>query len=327
MRQKIYILLGLLLLGGAAGAQQQPIYSQYMMNPFLLNPAIAGYQGYTDFNFTAREQWLGYSDGPSTYAISGQTRILKTSFRNRSRMIKNKVRRRRPSGRVGLGAYIFNDMNGSIRRTGFQGTYAYHIYVRDIQYSGGVSLSAFQFNTNIKNTDLYDPNDPRFAQMAKTTYSPDANIGFLVSGDNFYGGISITSLFQSAIQFGSSGYTKPYSLRRHYYLLGGYKYQEKRSDYGFEPSLMMTFTERLSWSVDINFKAYYKEDYWAGLSYRTTGAIITMVGMNYQNFYFGYAFDYSYGDITTFNRFGSHELMVGLRLGDSARRYRWLNRF
>ena len=98
MRQKIYILLGLLLLGGAAGAQQQPIYSQYMMNPYLLNPAIAGYQGYTDFNFTAREQWLGYSDGPSTYAISGQTRILKTSFRNRSRMIKNKVRRRRPSG-------------------------------------------------------------------------------------------------------------------------------------------------------------------------------------------------------------------------------------
>ena len=315
------------MLVSVAAAQQQPIYSQYMMNPYLLNPAIAGYQGITDFNLTAREQWLGYSEGPSTYALSGQTRILKTSFRNRSRMIKNKVRRRRPSGRVGFGGYVFNDMNGSIRRTGFQGTYAYHIYVRDIQYSAGVSLSAFQFKADVSASDLYDPNDPRFFELGLSSFSPDANIGFLVSGDNFYGGFSATSLFQSAIQFGSVGYTKPYSLKRHYYILGGYKYQERRSDYGFEPSLMMTFTEKLSWSLDINFKAYYKEDYWAGLSYRTTGTIISMIGMNYQQFYFGYAFDYSYGDVTSFNRLGSHEIMIGMRLGDSARRYRWLNRF
>lgn len=330
MKLKINILLILLFLVSVAAAQQQPIYSQYMMNPYLLNPAIAGYQGITDFNLTAREQWLGYGDGPSTYAISGQTRILKTSFRNRNRMIKSRVRRRRPSGRVGVGGYIFNDLNGSIRRTGIQGTYAYHIYVRDVQYSAGVSISAFQFKADVSPADLYNPDVPDqliIAGKANADLSPDASVGFLVSGDNFYGGLSATSLFQSSIQFGLGNTESAYRLVRHYYLLGGYKYQERRSDYGFEPSVMMTFTEKLSWSLDLNFKAYFKEDYWAGLSYRTTGTIITMFGMNYQQFYFGYAFDYSWGDITTFNQLGSHEIMVGMRLGDSARRYRWLNRF
>jgi type IX secretion system PorP/SprF family membrane protein len=329
MRLKIYILLVFTLLARGAVAQQQPIYSQYMMNPYLLNPAIAGYQGITEFNLTAREQWLGYSEGPSTYALSGQTRLLKTSFRNRNRMIKSKVRRRRPSGRVGFGGYIFNDINGSIRRTGFQGTYAYHIYVRDIQFSAGVSLSAFQFKADVKTSDLYDPiNDPLIvAGKVNADLSPDANLGFLVSGDNFYAGFSATSLFQSSIQFGIGNSQSAYRLVRHYYLLGGYKIQEKRSDYGFEPSVMLTFTEKLSWSLDLNSKVYYKENYWAGLSFRTTGTAIVMFGMNYQQFYFGYAYDYTWGEVTTFNRMGSHEIMVGMRLGDSARRYRWLNRF
>ncbi len=330
MIKRIYIVLTFTFIGLVAAAQQQPIYSQYMMNPYLINPAIAGYQGITDFNLTAREQWLGYGEGPSTYALSGQTRVLKTSFRNRNRMIKSRVRRRRPSGRVGFGGYVFNDMNGRIRRTGVQGTYAYHIYVRDIQFSAGVSLSAFQFKADVSPSDLYNPGIyDALVQEGKVNadFSPDANVGFLVSGDNFYGGFSATSLFQSSIQFGIGNSESAYRLVRHYYMLGGYKFQERRSDYAFEPSMMLTFTEKLSWSLDLNVKAYYKEDYWVGLSFRTTGTVITMFGINYQQFYFGYAFDYSWGDITTFNNLGSHEIMVGMRLGDSARRYRWLNRF
>src|SRR5690554_6814621 len=119
MNRRLVILLGFILLANVLKAQQQPVYSQYMMNPFLLNPAIAGYQGYTDFNLVAREQWLGYGDGPSTYSLSGQTRILRTSYRNRSRIIKSRRRRRRPSGRVGYGGYVYNDKNGAMSRTGF----------------------------------------------------------------------------------------------------------------------------------------------------------------------------------------------------------------
>ncbi len=77
-RFKLVILFTLFLMGMAIGnSQQLPLYSQYMMNKFLLNPAIAGSDGYTSVNLTAREQWVGFSNAPRTHAISAQTRILK----------------------------------------------------------------------------------------------------------------------------------------------------------------------------------------------------------------------------------------------------------
>ncbi|GAH39388.1 unnamed protein product, partial [marine sediment metagenome] len=42
--------------------------------------------------------------------------------------------------------------------------------------------------------------------------------------------------------------------------------------------------------------------------------------------YFGYAFDYTLTSIRK-HSFGSHEVMIALKLGDNARRYRWLDRY
>lgn len=307
-------------------AQQQPLYSQYMLDAYLVNPAVAGAEGVTSFNLTARKQWAGYADAPSTYALSAQTRILKTSFRNRSRLIKSRVRRRRPSGRVGLGAFVFNDNNGRIHRTGFQGTYAYHIYMRDYQISFGASISAFQFKANVTKDDVIQTDDPML-QGKISKFAPDANVGFLLSKDNFYAGLSATSLFQSAIQFGSGNSDVAYRLLRQYYLVGGYRFQPYRSDFAIEPSFLFTTNERFQKGLDFNIKGYYKNDYWVGVSFRSTGAVITMLGVKYQQFYFGYAFDYSFSDVSSLSKNGSHELMIGMKIGDSARRYRWLNRF
>jgi len=71
-------------------AQQLPVYSQYMMNAFLLNPAVAGHEGYTAINVTAREQWLGLKDAPGTYSVSAQTRLLRNSFISRSSSVRKR---------------------------------------------------------------------------------------------------------------------------------------------------------------------------------------------------------------------------------------------
>lgn len=327
MLKRIYILT-VLIVGSCtvAFAQQQPIYSQYMLNTFLVNPAVAGAEGLTALNLTAREQWVGYSEGPSTYALSAQTRILKTSFRNRSRLIKTRSRKRRPSGRIGLGAFIYNDMNGAVRRTGFQGTYAYHIYMRDVQLSFGASISSYQFKINVTQADGLTPNDPLLATKLQKM-SPDANMGIMLSTEKYYAGVSATSLFQSSIQFGRGNPTDAYRILRQYYLIGGYRIEPYKSSFAVEPSALVTFTEKGGNSVDLNVKAYYKQDYWAGVSFRTVGAVVLMFGTRYQSFTFGYAFDYNYTDISSMSKFGSHELMIGYKIGDSTRRYRWLNRF
>jgi len=55
---------------GTAFSQQVPMYSQYIMNGFLINPSFAGRDGYTTVNLTVREQWVGMNGAPSTYAAS-----------------------------------------------------------------------------------------------------------------------------------------------------------------------------------------------------------------------------------------------------------------
>ena len=75
---------------GAAFAQQVPMYSQYIMNGFLINPSFAGRDGYTTVNLTVREQWVGLAGAPSTYAASFQTRILKNSFISKSTAVRKR---------------------------------------------------------------------------------------------------------------------------------------------------------------------------------------------------------------------------------------------
>ncbi len=302
--------------------QQLPLYSQYMMNSFLLNPAVSGHDGFTTFNLTAREQWLGFENSPRTIAFSGTTRLLRQSAMDRSGRIGRSSRR---SGNVGLGGYIYNDRNGLIDRTGIQATYSYHISMgQNKQLSFGVSLTGFQLRIDDRNLNLYDDNDPLLNSSKNALYVPDANLGVYYREPEFYLGFSVAQLLESALKFGSDGF-KDFKMERHLYLMGGYGLFID-SEVTVEPSLLVQSTLSGMPQVDINARIYYMDDYWAGVSYRSSGAFIMMGGVRVERLYFGYAFDYTLSSIRK-HSFGSHEIMVSMRFGDSARRYRWLNRY
>jgi type IX secretion system PorP/SprF family membrane protein len=318
----IAMLTGIFLTKGYT--QQMPLYSQYMMNKFLLNPAEAGSEGYTAFNITAREQWIGIPNSPRTHSFSAQTRILRKSFVSKGTSVRKKTMGATRSGKVGLGGYIFNDQTGLINRTGIQLTYAYHISIAMGQLSFGLAGTAYQFNVDREKIKLYDENDLLINTFDNNLFVPDANIGVYYSSPLFYAGLSASQLFQASIKFGESGYDK-FRLLRHYYLIGGYNIDV--NDYLiFEPSILLKTSELWNFQMDLTAKAYIYDDYWAGISFRTGGALIIMGGLRVDKFYFGYAFDYTLSSIQK-HSFGSHEFMLAMKLGDSARRYKWLIRY
>jgi len=174
MRRFLYIIifLGAFLLD--ASPQQVPLYSQYMLNGFLLNPAIAGSEGYTAVNLTAREQWIGMEHAPGTYALSFQTRLMKKSHISRGASVRRRKSSGSRGGNVGLGGYLFNDRNGAVDRIGFKGTYAYHIGFRHSQLSFGLSLVAYQFSLNDDLIHLATPGDQAWLGANKSVFIPDA---------------------------------------------------------------------------------------------------------------------------------------------------------
>lgn len=315
---------------GTAIAQQVPMYSQYVMNGFLINPSFAGRDGYTTVNLTVREQWVGMAGAPSTYAVSGQTRLLKNSYISKSTSVRKKLVKPTKGGKVGLGGYIFNDNNGIMKRTGAQAAYAYHIsmgqsggYPNDLAF--GLALSAYQFSINTDGL-IYDPDDPLLNSYDRAVFITDFNFGASFTTSKYYVGLAMTNLLRGSLIFGDTSATKRNELG-HFFLTGGYKFP-LNNDFTLEPAAFIKSSDMLFKSVqmDITTRVFYKDNYWAGLSWRTNDALIMLMGLKYDRFLFAYAFDFTLTDIRK-QSMGSHELTLAVKFGESARRYRWITPF
>lgn len=318
---------------GVAAAQQVPMYSQYIMNGFLVNPSFAGKDGNTTVNLTVREQWLGMKGAPSTYAASIQSGLLKNSFTTKS--VSGRKKKNKPSreGNVGVGGYVFNDNNGIMRRTGIQAAYAYHIRMNTRGQGGipdnlsfGLALVAYQYAINTDGLLYSYSEDPYLNSYDKSVFIPDFNFGASYATSTFYAGFSMTNILRGSLIFADSYDTKRMELG-HYFLTGGFNIPVNR-DWTIKPSAFIKASDvgLKSFQLDLTSRVFYKEDYWAGLSYRTNDAIIFMMGMRYDKFYFAYAFDFTLTDIRN-QSIGSLELTLAIKFGENSRQYRWLNAF
>ena len=77
---KLVIVL-LISFSSAVSAQQKPYYTQYILNNYILNPALSGIENYTDVKLSYRNQWAGIDGAPVTMYFSVQGPINKSDTR------------------------------------------------------------------------------------------------------------------------------------------------------------------------------------------------------------------------------------------------------
>lgn len=333
------MLVTFLVYYGILKSQQLPVFNQYTMNNYLINPAIAGHDGLTTFTLTGREQWIGIKDAPSTYAFNIHGRMTKSSFISRSPHIRRGWKSASRPKKVGLGVNFYTDFAGAFNRTGFQLTYAYHIPLYNSQLSLGFSLTGFQFSLNESKIVLYDPDDEQLIGFKKSALISDANAGIYYTNPDFYIGISAMQLFESLLKIPDKQKSLGFKMVRHYFLITGYRYKINRNVF-LEPSVLLKTTEKLISQLDFSATLYVNKQYWAGLSYRTGGnyslaeettggtgsSFIILGGIKYEKYYFGYSFDYNLSAIGK-RSWGSHEIVIAAKIGETTRKYRWLNRY
>ncbi len=325
MRRFAFILI-LLLIGSLTFGQQLPLFSQYLYNKFLINPAVAGSDGYTSVSLTAREQWVGYSGAPRTFSFSWQTRMLKKSFILKQTRVKREVFRPKSDGKVGLGAYIFSDRNGLIQRTGFQVAYAYHMWLqKSTQLSFGLAFTGYYYKIDETQINFEDPNEPWLNNnLRRGIFVPDVTFGAYLLNAKYSLGFSADQLSEAAAKIGGPAY-KNFAMSRQYYLFGSYDLSLGSSTI-VQPSFLLKMSEQIKPQADVGATYIYNQGFWVGLAYRTSGALIANVGVKFQNMFFGYAYDYTLQEIQSIT-YGTHEITVALKFGDNSRRYRWLDRY
>lgn len=331
--KKIIFSFSILFASIGTMAQQQPQYTQYMLNNYILNPALSGIENYTDVKLSHRHQWVGLKDAPVTTYFTMHMPLGKKD--DRTTPTSFKIPGENPRGRnywqdytsaaphSGIGIKIINDKTGPINIFSAYVSYAYHIGITD-QTSIAAGFEAGIRNVHLNASDLvFDPSNPVVIDPAVGNSSeikslkPDFGAGIWVYSSDYFIGISAQQIIPQTIYF-SGNTIKPLGSRLvpHLFASAGYRFQITDDISGL-PSVMMKVVQPSPVQFDINFKAQYQDFLWAGVSYRTGNGFAGMAGMNISNtITLSYAYDYTTSVLGTFTK-GTHEIVLGFLLGNT----------
>lgn len=292
-------------------AQQRPQYSQYMINNFLLNPAITGIEDYADIRISTRQQWVGLEGAPETYYVSAHTPLNKGASGNKYH---------RALAHHGVGVILHTDKTGPLRRTSLTGSYAYHLpLTTKLNVSAGAAAGLIRNSVNANELVLGNDADPLANGGNINNNILDLNLGLWVYSRNFSIGIAGAQLLRDAGAFSAEKEERAtFNLQRHYFATVSYRF-EPTEDIDIMPSVMVKLAQPSPLSVDVSLRALYDERFWVGASYRHKDALVGMLGV-----YISPLLDVSYSyDATTssLNQVsnGTHEVVVGFKLLNNRR--------
>ncbi len=314
-----------------SSAQQRPHYTQYVLNNFIINPAVAGIENYTDVKISHRQQWVGLQDAPVTTYLTIHGPLKKSDYAKPTATGFG-TSGENPRGNAywldytkaephaGIGLTIINDRTGPLNRFAAYGTYAYHLGISDrTSISAGVSAGIQNMSLNTSKLDF----GSQFAvdpAVAGTGYlnrlNPDINAGVWLYSSDYFIGLAAQQIIPSKLKFSadtlrlSDGRLVP-----HLFITAGYRLQLSE-DVSFLPSAMIRYVNPAPIGVDVNAKLQYRDLAWVGASYRHKDGYAGMVGLNISNtLNVGYSYDLTTSRLNTVSR-GSHEILVGFLLGN-----------
>jgi type IX secretion system PorP/SprF family membrane protein len=284
----------------SAHAQQDPQFTQYMLNNLYVTPAYAGVDGVTQLTAIHRSQWLGYQssfgDGgaPTTQLISFNTPVYKL--------------------KSGFGAYITRDQLGPQTNSEIQAMYAYHLGIKDSKLSIAVKVGAYSQTIDYDVYRAIHEDDPLLKDKTgkASQIRPDLGLGLFFRSEKYYVGAGINHLTRAEFDFDVTNARN--ALENHLNITAGYFY-ELSIDLKLNPTVLVK-TDFKEYSFDLGVIANIKDKMWAGISFRQSEAANVLLGYSFlkdNSLKFGYAIDVVVQDREAKENF-SHELLLSYQL-------------
>ena len=310
MNAKRLIIICLFLISTTVFAQQGPISTIFVENPFAFNPAIAGTDNGFRLRYNGRMQWMGFGDGPitNTLSVHGPHQI-------------------RP---MGYGGNLSVDNTGPISTIKASGTYAHNIFITsDIRASFGLSLGFIQYRVDGTLFEFPETNMDRSAQEAvMANFKPDAGAGVYIYHYDWYFGLAAQQLFGSNLSLSNDPEkikNQANNLKTHFYGYGGYR-QPLVNRFLLEPSVLIRKIAVLPMQMDLIIRAIYDNQLWGGISTRYTfdpkkpfDDICLIFGyIHERRLYFSVAWDFTFAQIRTYTA-GTMEFVIGYNFDDLKR--------
>jgi len=274
-------------------AQQDPLYTQYMDNLLVVNPAFAGSKENGNVLLVARNQWVSFPNAPVTRSFSYQTPM------------KNK--------NIGLGFSVMYDKIGPQKQTGVYFDYSYFLRVSE-SYRLGMGLKGGVSFYRSSLTDLITINpDPIYAQDIYKNFLPNLGVGFFLFSDDTYFGLSVPKLIENKIT--RDDYETVYVNKQeiHVYFVAG-KTFKLNEEFQLKTSTMLRYVRNVPLSFQVTAMAGFKEKFWVGgmARFGDSFAIVTQFQAS-EKMMIGYSYDFTTSQLNTFSN-GTHEIMFSFDL-------------
>ena len=336
--KRISILLMAVVAGQLLYAQQKPHYTQYILNQYIINPAITGIENYIDVKASHRHQWAGIEGNPVTTYLTVHGPIGKKDYRTTATSSAAPGANPRGTGyweeytaaepHHGIGIQIVNDNTGPLSNISGAITYAYHLGLTpktSISAGFGLGMSKWSLDGSKMDIGGIDPSVARATMMNKIR--PDISAGVYLYSSDYFIGVSAKQIVPQKVEFTENTVKEADGdLVPHFFATAGYRFLAGE-DFNIIPSLMIKYVDPLPVQVEANTKVMYRDLVWLGASYRTKDGFAGMIGMNVSNsFNVGYSYDYTTSGLNNYTS-GSHEIIVGFlignRYGDTCPRNVW----
>lgn len=290
MKKTIYIsilLLVSILISIKSVAQQLPINTNYVLNNYAYNPAVAGSKPHAVANVNYRNQWVGFQDAPKTYMVSLYSTLGKQK-------------------KIAIGALVNSDNVGLLSRTSGYLTFGYHIKLNKTYKLGlGVSAGMVQYRIKLYDAKVADTGDDLLTGNILSNNVFDSNGGLYFYSDKLFFGISTYQYIGNKITWKDS----QSHLSQHMYATLGYtfKLSEKIT---LQPSALIKFNKPSPIQPEFSARMIYKNLFWLGASYRSHESASALLGVTIKDkLSIGYSYDFITAKIKSYTS-GSHEIML-----------------
>ncbi|MFN5889073.1 MAG: PorP/SprF family type IX secretion system membrane protein, partial [Bacteroidota bacterium] len=176
--KKKYVLLCLsLMLFGSVFSQHYSLYSQYMFNGLIINPAFAGSTKAIDLTVSHRRQWTGLAMSPITTALTLHAPVK--------------------TDKISLGFSLSDDRVGVTTQQNLNAVYAYHLKLGESSLSfglqGGIEFGRANWDKLIRN----DAQDDLLLSTSPNTMNFTGGAGTYYQSKNIVAGLSLPYLLNT----------------------------------------------------------------------------------------------------------------------------------
>lgn len=275
-----------------------PVYSQYLQNGLVINPAYAGTRGAMSAFMSYRMQWIGTKGSPLLQSLSVHSPM------------KN--------DKVSLGLLARFMQYGVTKTSSVYADYAYAIRFREGRLSFGLQGGLDISNTDYSGILLFDQDDPVFEDNNKAYVLPNIGAGVYYFTGRYFAGLAIPSFL--SYRRSSGGSTHLYhSFGEYSFVASGGAVFDLTADIKLKPSLLFDYSLRRTRKLnqfDLNLNIIYADMFWGGLSWRVPEQVVVaifQVQMN-QQIMAGISYDYPAGRMNSFSK-GSTEFTLRYDFG------------